>query len=244
MLEAEAHTEDGRGAEHLRVAPRLDQDVDRSHGRGPDRSGARRPPRAPGPGRSSGPAPTTSDACTRPSCAARGDHRQRRVRHGHRARGAGARLDRRCSTGSPGPWPISISTSTPRRSRPSATGSSTRSTCATPPGGKVTDPDHLAEIEMALLHDAVAQPLVPSASLRARGVTRYGSGRRDRARATDPAGPDPLERVARRHRPHRARLHREPLRAGTLRGGAGHRRRHQVGRRARSSTPTRSCTSG
>ena len=35
-----------------------------------------------------------------------------------------------------------------------------------------------------------------------------------------------MERGAGRHRPHRARVHREPLRAGALRGGAGRRRRH------------------
>ena len=63
-----------------------------------------------------------------------------------------------------------------------------------------------------------------------------------------------LERGAGRHRPHRARVHPEPLRAGALRGGAARRRRHQ-GRATRSTTsrrrgrrssarPTTSCRSG
>ena len=45
-----------------------------------------------------------------------------------------------------------------------------------------------------------------------------------------PAGPAAVERGAGRHRPHRARVHPEPLRAGALRGGAEGGRRHRGGR--------------
>ena len=74
-------------------------------------------------------------------------------------------------------------------------------------GAKVTDPDYLAEIE------------------RLRCIGSLVRDRRPRS-AGDAPGPAALERGAGRHRPHRARLHREPVRAGAVRGGAGRRGRH------------------
>ena len=58
-----------------------------------------------------------------------------------------------CSTGSPGPCRSSTSTSCRPRSRRSATGWSTPSTCAARPAAKVEDPAMLVEIERALLHE-------------------------------------------------------------------------------------------
>ena len=110
-----------------------------------------------------------------------------------------------CCTASPGPWPSSTSTSGRPRSRRSGTRSSTRSTSRSAEGEKVTDPAQLAEIERAILHELS-------------GLT---SRRRAAARRRPPhADLRAVERGARGHRPHRPRLHREPLRAGALRGGA------------------------
>ena len=94
----------------------------------------------------------------------------------------------------------------------------------------ITDPSHRVEIERAILHavGVSSRVRIGRTTARAREYRRRRErpvrrARRPRSRA--------VERGARRHRPHRAGLHREPVRARALRGGAPRRRRHQGGSR-------------
>ena len=67
-------------------------------------------------------------------------------------------------------------------------------------------------------------PAVARVTRRVGAVVRSGA-----ERATHhPRGPGAVERGAGRHRPHRARLHREPLRAGAVRGDPRGRGRHRA----------------
>ena len=86
-----------------------------------------------------------------------GGVRRRRQQQRDRHRGARAGLDRACCIASPPRSPRWVSTSATRPCRRSVPASSTASTCARPSGAKVTNTDHRAEIERALLH-AVGSP--------------------------------------------------------------------------------------
>ena len=149
--------------------------------------------------------------------AAGGDVPRRRVAHRDGDRGAGAEPGRRAAPHHPGPrrarprHPPRHRADARRgrrrhvlRARPQRpAGSTTRSTARRSSGPCSTRcPESVDDVSDGCVSDD-------------------GAGRRLHPRAR------PLERGAGRHRPHRPRLHREPLRAGALRGGAARRRRHQ-----------------
>ena len=133
------------------------------------------------------------------------------------------------------PWPSSTSTSAPPRSRRSASPSSTRSTCATPTARRSPT--------RASRGDRARRPACHRVGLRSRAGAAGSVGRRGSA-AVVRDRPAALERGAGRHRPHRPRVHREPVRAGAVRGGARGRGRHPPRRRQSTSTVRRSSTSG
>ena len=185
------------------------------------RAGARRPARPRGPAAPSGPGPTPAPRARPsrpPSPTVTFDNDVSDVGHGRR--GAGARRDRRALPHHPGPrrarprHPLGQGPDPRRRRRRRVLPARRRRRRRSP------TPTYLGEIERAR----------SSRSLltvdRRRRVDRAPVASAGRRTAGDAAGPAALERGAGRHRPHRPRVHREPLRAGAVRGGAGGRRRH------------------